>query len=255
MAKTIKVLIADDSTTFGKVCQKELNDLGISTVITSKDGQEVITHIENEEFDIVVMDVFMTSIDGMEVMEKLNSTLSKLPTIILISAISSPEFEREMIEVGASYYYLKPVNPATVVNGISRIIKMKSIAQKPSAIYHDSDLEIIISNTLRDIGVPAHIKGYQFLRTAIEMCVKDLEMLGSVTKLLYPAVAKKYDTTASRVERAIRHAIEVAWDRGDVDVLNSYFGYTIQAQRGKPTNSEFIAMIADKLNLETKFIA
>ncbi|MDE6155651.1 MAG: sporulation initiation factor Spo0A C-terminal domain-containing protein, partial [Eubacterium sp.] len=119
----------------------------------------------------------------------------------------------------------------------------------------DNEIDVVISDIMRQIGVPAHIKAYQYLRTAIKLSVSDSEMLGSVTKLLYPTVAKMYNTTASRVERAIRHAIEVAWDRGDVDVLSSYFGYTIQSQRGKPTNSEFIAMIADKLKLSLKTTA
>jgi len=123
---------------------------------------------------------------------------------------------------------------------------------KSSSAYHDNDIDVVISDIMRQIGVPAHIKGYQYLRSAIKLSVEDNEMLGSVTKLLYPTVAKMYSTTPSRVERAIRHAIEVAWDRGDVDVLSSYFGYTIQSQRGKPTNSEFIAMIADKLKLSLK---
>ena len=128
---------------------------------------------------------------------------------------------------------------------------MEEQAKGQSAV-HDVDIEVVISDIMRQIGVPAHIKGYQYLRTAIKLSVSDTEMLSSVTKLLYPTVAKMYNTTPSRVERAIRHAIEVAWDRGDVDVLSSYFGYTIQSQRGKPTNSEFIAMIADKLRLTLK---
>ena len=119
----------------------------------------------------------------------------------------------------------------------------------------DTDIELVISDIMRQIGVPAHIKGYQYLRKAIMLCVEDSEMMGSVTKILYPTVAKEFKTTSSRVERAIRHAIEVAWDRGDVDVLSSYFGYTIQSQRGKPTNSEFIAMIADKITLALRTTA
>ena len=158
-----------------------------------------------------------------------------------------------MIDAGADYYFIKPVNPQSVAKRISRLSSWKSEVKKRSqALYTDSDMDIVISDIMRQIGVPAHIKGYMYLRTAIKLCVNDSEMLGSVTKILYPTVAKQYNTTSSRVERAIRHAIEVAWDRGDVDVLSSYFGYTIQSQRGKPTNSEFIAMIADKLKLSMR---
>ena len=135
---------------------------------------------------------------------------------------------------------------------IERLSSWKTEKQKRTAEISDNDIEVVISDIMRQIGVPAHIKGYQYLRTAIKLSVEDSDMLGSVTKLLYPTVAKIFNTTSSRVERAIRHAIEVAWDRGDVDVLSSYFGYTIQSQRGKPTNSEFIAMISDKLKLSLK---
>lgn len=159
-----------------------------------------------------------------------------------------------MIEAGADYYFIKPIKPAVVAKRIQNIISWKGEKHKlqNKNSYAQDDIEVVISDIMRQIGVPAHIKGYQYLRTSIILCINDSEMLGSVTKILNPTVAKQYNTTASRVERAIRHAIEVAWDRGDVDVLSSYFGYTIQAQRGKPTNSEFIAMIADKLKLSMR---
>lgn len=161
-----------------------------------------------------------------------------------------------MISAGANYYFIKPVTPQSVARRIVSLASWKTQKRKREQnSISDSDIEITISDIMRQIGVPAHIKGYQYLRTAIKLSINDSEMLGSVTKLLYPTVAKMYNTTASRVERAIRHAIEVAWDRGDVDVLSSYFGYTIQSQRGKPTNSEFIAMIADKLKLSLKTTA
>lgn len=251
MSNAISVLIADDSTAFGKVCKMELNKLGINTTLTTKNGKMVIDALENEDFDFVIMDVFMSEVDGLEVMEYIRSNLSKKPIVILLSAIDTPDFEKQMIDAGASYYFIKPISPQTVAHRVDNLWKWRS-DKVASISYNKSDLEIVISNVMRDIGVPAHIKGYQYLRSSIILCINDSEMLGSVTKLLYPTVAKMYDTTSSRVERAIRHAIEVAWDRGDVDVLSSYFGYTIQSQRGKPTNSEFIAMISDKLTLDMK---
>ncbi len=167
--------------------------------------------------------------------------------------MDSQDFEEQIINAGADYYFIKPVNPESVAKRIIRLSNWKNEkARKGGDNDINGDIDVVISDIMRQIGVPAHIKGYQYLRTSIKLSVDDAEMLGSVTKLLYPTVAKMYDTTASRVERAIRHAIEVAWDRGDVDVLSSYFGYTIQSQRGKPTNSEFIAMIADKLKLSMR---
>lgn len=251
MSNAISVLIADDSSTFGKVCKLELNKLGIDATIAAKNGLRVIDALDERDYDVLVMDVFMSEADGLEVMEHIRTDLAKKPMVILLSAIDSTEFEKQMIEAGASYFFIKPITPQSVAHRVDNLWKWRSV-KSDSSSFNKSDLEIVISNVMRDIGVPAHIKGYQYLRSSIILCINDSEMLGSVTKLLYPTVAKMYDTTPSRVERAIRHAIEVAWDRGDVDVLSSYFGYTIQSQRGKPTNSEFIAMISDKLNLDMK---
>jgi two-component system response regulator (stage 0 sporulation protein A) len=219
--------------------------------ICERNGEIAMSHIDSQHYDAVIMDVFMSVADGIEVIEHINESLSERTFIILLSTISTTDFEEQVINAGADYYFIKPVKPAIVAKRIENLIKWKS--DKAKRVRNSSDdIEVVISDIMRQIGVPAHIKGYQYLRTSIMLCIDDPDMLGSVTKLLYPTVAKQYATTASRVERAIRHAIEVAWDRGDVDVLSSYFGYTIQAQRGKPTNSEFIAMIADKLKLSMK---
>ena len=242
MKEMIRVLIADDSAAFGKACQKELKSGGFDCVLTQKDGNRVISLLDTQHFDVVVMDVFMSGADAMEVLEHMEPMAEK-PLVLLLSSMDTPEFEEQMI----------PVRPQSVAHRISRLSQWKAKSKNPrSADVQGADLDLIISDIMRQIGVPAHIKGYQYLRSAIKLSVEDSEMMSSVTKLLYPTVAKMHGTTASRVERAIRHAIEVAWDRGDVDVLSSYFGYTIQSQRGKPTNSEFIAMIADKLKLTFK---
>ncbi len=249
MNEKMKVLIADDSKEFGKVCQEQLIKLGFEVVLTKKDGRRVIEYLEAQHFDAVLMDVFMGGLDGIEVLDYIKDSLSEAPLTMMFSAVDSSDFEEQIVKAGADYYFIKPVNPESVAKRLQNLANWKGEKAKRSGIVHDKDIEVIISDIMRQIGVPAHIKGYQYLRTAIELCIKDEVMLESVTKLLYPTVAKTYSTTASRVERAIRHAIEVAWDRGDVDVLNSYFGYTIQSDRGKPTNSEFIAMISDRLKL------
>lgn len=256
MKTNLKVLIADDTVQFGKECQKELKNAGFDVVLTAKDGLRVISIIDSQHIDIVLMDAFMPNGDAIEILEHMNNSLNEKPLVAVLSSVDSQDFEEQMINAGANYYFIKPVTAKSVAKRLISLASWKSEKKRRErSILNDEDIDVTISDIMRQIGVPAHIKGYQYLRTAIRLCVNDSEMLGSVTKLLYPAIAKMYDTTASRVERAIRHAIEVAWDRGDVDVLSSYFGYTIQSQRGKPTNSEFIAMIADKLKLSLKTTA
>ncbi|MFR5875802.1 MAG: sporulation transcription factor Spo0A [Eubacterium sp.] len=251
MNERVKVLIADESEEIGKACERELKELGYEVTTCERNGDIVMSLTDSQHFDAVIMDVFMSAADGIEVIEHINDSLSERPFILLLSTISTSDFEEQVISAGADYYFIKPIKPAVVAKRIENLIRWKGEKAKRANASSD-DIEVVISDIMRQIGVPAHIKGYQYLRTSIMLCIDDPEMLGSVTKILYPTVAKQYNTTASRVERAIRHAIEVAWDRGDVDILSSYFGYTIQAQRGKPTNSEFIAMIADKLKLSMK---
>ena len=174
---------------------------------------------------------------------------------MLTSSVDNARFEQEVLAAGADYYFLKPFDLDILAERISQLTGWNTAGQENiRKVSSDvqGNLEVVVSEIMHQIGVPAHIKGYQYLREAIILSINDSEMMNSVTKLLYPTVAKTFKTTPSRVERAIRHAIEVAWDRGDVDVLSSYFGYTIQNTRGKPTNSEFIAMISDKLRLRMK---
>lgn len=255
MENKIKVLIADDSTEFSQNCAKILQGYGMETVRCEKDGMKLLESIERISPDIVLADVFMPSLDILGVLKSVNAMNSdKKPLVMAMSGFDNQMLEKETLEAGASYYFLKPFDIGTMAE---RILKLSGFRRNAAVItggrsVSDSKLELTITEILHQIGVPAHIKGYHYLRDAIMMSVKDPEIINSVTKLLYPTVAKKYSTTASRVERAIRHAIEVAWDRGNIDVFDAYFGYTIQNSRGKPTNSEFIAMISDKLRLELK---
>lgn len=223
----------------------------VSTV--GKDGTLVIERLQQGEIpDVILMDGFMPRLDALGVLREMDSMrLEKRPMVMVLSSTDNQRFESEVLASGADYYFLKPYNPSMLAE---RIVQFASIHNSSSVKNGVKDLDVVVSQIMHQIGVPAHIRGYQYLREAIILSVNDSEMISSVTKILYPTVAKTFKTTPSRVERAIRHAIEVAWDRGDVDVLSSYFGYTIQNERGKPTNSEFIAMISDNLKLQMKTV-
>ena len=249
MENRIKIMIAENND-FGQSCVRAFSSYGYTAVMTDKDGAQVLTKIKYEKPDVVIMDAFMLHVDALGVIKQIREMKDlKRPMIIVLSSVDNMRFESEILNGGADYYFLKPVEAEIIAQRISQL----SGWQKGGATEKSSnDFEVVVSEIMHQIGVPAHIKGYQYLREAIILSINNTEMMGSVTKLLYPTVAKTFKTTSSRVERAIRHAIEVAWDRGDVDVLSSYFGYTIQSSRGKPTNSEFIAMIADKLRLQLK---
>lgn len=256
MEKNLKIVIADDSTEFSKNCAKILTSYGMKVVLTEKDGLKVVSTVKSEKPDVLIADVFMPNIDILGVLGEIEKIERKSrPLVMAISSYANPRLEKEILESGATYYFIKPIDINMMAE---RIIKLSGWRNETTPLkvenstVSDRDLEVMITDIIHQIGVPAHIKGYHYLREAIMLSIKNTEIINSVTKLLYPTVAKKYSTTSSRVERAIRHAIEVAWDRGDIDVLNSYFGYTIQNERGKPTNSEFIAMISDKLRLKLK---
>lgn len=249
MNNNIKVLIADEKGEFAESCERQLKQLGYEVTLCKKNGIAVLEELEATGYDAVIMDVFMPGADGIEVLEKMNNLLIKRPIAVLLSAVNSSEFEEHLIGAGADYYFIKPVEAETVVKRIEGLLNWQAEKGKRKGYIKRNNLDVIISDTLCQIGVPAHIKGYHYARASIKLCIDDPELLSAVTKLLYPMVAKQFKTTASRVERAIRHAVEVAWSRGDVDVLSSYFGYTVNAQKGKPTNSEFIAMLADRIRL------
>ena len=252
----LKIVIADDSSQLGENCAKTFKAYGMDVKICQKDGLKLIEMIKREMPDIVLADVFMPNMDILGVIKNINeSNIKDKPMVMAMSGFDNQRLEKELIDGGVDYYFLKPFDVNIMAQRIIQLSGWKNERQPlvvRDNVITDTNLELMITDIIHQIGVPAHIKGYHYLREAIMLSIKNSDIINSVTKLLYPTVAKKHSTTASRVERAIRHAIEVAWDRGDIDVLNSYFGYTIQNERGKPTNSEFIAMISDKLRLKLK---
>ena len=256
MGKKLKVVIAENGTELGKSCEKALKGYGMDVIMCEKDGSLLLEKIRTEKPDVVLADIFMQNQDILGVLDEIKKTDAKeRPMIMAMSSFDNPRLEKETLNAGASYYFLKPFDINAMAERIIRLSgwrnEISPVVVKDNVVTAP-ELELMVTEIIHQIGVPAHIKGYHYLREAIILSVKNSEIINSVTKLLYPTVAKNHGTTSSRVERAIRHAIEVAWDRGDIDVLNSYFGYTIQNDRGKPTNSEFIAMISDKLRLRLK---
>lgn len=249
-----KILIADENQATRASLREELKTQGYSSIYEAANGEEAVTMISAILPDVVIIDVLLSKLDGIGVIRQIKKELSEdAPVFIVTSIVSNHNMLLEANNAGASMCMIKPVNTESLVYHIENLLPSDiDMLSMPSEENSSNDLESQVTKIIHQIGVPAHIKGYQYLRTAIILTVNDSDIINSVTKILYPTVAKKYQTTTSRVERAIRHAIEVAWDRGDVEVLNSYFGYTIQNNRGKPTNSEFIAMIADNLRLKYK---
>ncbi|MBO5906770.1 MAG: sporulation transcription factor Spo0A [Clostridia bacterium] len=224
---------------------------GYRKIDEATSGDVALEKISKSKYDIAIIDLWLSGIDGITVLRNARKVAKgEVPALILTSPVTKQSVLLEASDAGADICLIKPFDESSLISHVDALIKMKEkVAERPTV----SDMEAQVTKIIHQIGVPAHIKGYQYLRTAILMTIDDNDVINSVTKILYPTVAKKYQTTTSRVERAIRHAIEVAWDRGDVDTLNSYFGYTIQNSRGKPTNSEFIAMIADNLRLKQKY--
>ncbi|MBE6578576.1 MAG: sporulation transcription factor Spo0A [Ruminococcaceae bacterium] len=253
----VRVLIAEGNDELRAQCTQILRRQGINVIGEAADGQDALVKITRLKPGVVISDMHLGKIDGVGLIRESKKQLGDAyPAFIMISSFHNPGVFEECVEAGAAYCMVMPLDYNTLGDRIRRIGekgKPRVGGQLPSR--DDSDLEAQVTKIIHQIGVPAHIKGYQYLRTAIIMVVQNTEVINSVTKILYPSVAKSYGTTSSRVERAIRHAIEVAWDRGDLDVLNSFFGYTVQNSRGKPTNSEFIAMIADNLRLKNKTAA
>ncbi len=249
----VKVLVADANLEFRMLCRENLKKSVNCIIDESSNGEDALEKIKYNGYDFVLCDMWLPRIDGPHLIREAKSRLGadNLPEFIILSVINNQNVYIEADEAGAAYCMTKPVDFNVLIDRMRRLYSMKTEnGEFFRSQSNDNAMETQITKIIHEIGVPAHIKGYQYLRCAILMSIKDNTVINSVTKVLYPEVAKMYQTTPSRVERAIRHAIEVAWDRGDVDVLNSYFGYTIQNNRGKPTNSEFIAMIADNLRLK-----
>ncbi|MDR1240717.1 MAG: sporulation transcription factor Spo0A [Oscillospiraceae bacterium] len=251
MEKFINVLISEDSEMFLNKAPRIFADYSISVNFAPKDGVKVIEATKTQRPDFVVTDLFMPRTDAIGVISKIKKCADVSPEFIITSSFLNQTLEREVMSAGAAYFMLKPFEICELAE---RIIRISALSQKKIELPDNdgNEMEIKVTDILHEIGVPAHIKGYQYLRSSIMISINNPDLINAVTKQLYPAVAKGYKTTSSRVERAMRHAIEVAWDRGNVDVLNSHFGYTIQNSRGKPTNAEFIAMISDKLRLQIK---
>ena len=249
MRSKVNVAVSDDDEKFLKDVSKVFPKYGLSSFFMKKDGLKIVEESEKLNLDFLVMNLFMPKMDAIGVMLKMRKKSKNVPKFIVISNFTNSTIERDVISSGASYLMVKPFDTDDLANRILNISKSNSISE------HECDyrgMELKITEILHQIGVPAHIKGYHYLRNSIVKSVNNPEIINSVTKRLYPNVAKEFNTTSSRVERAIRHAIEVAWDRGDLDILSSYFGYTVNSLKGKPTNSEFIAMISDKLRLQMK---
>ena len=260
----LNVAIADDNEKMLDLLGNLINeDKELELVGHANNGAGLYDIIKEKEPDVVLLDIIMPQVDGLTVMERVgkDTNLKKHPAFIVVSAVGQEQITEDAFQLGANYYILKPFDNNMLLSRIKHVRQawqekkkeLKKVnAYESSSSYFERNLEADVTNIIHEIGVPAHIKGYQYLRDAIILSVNDLEMLNSITKILYPTIAKKHQTTPSRVERAIRHAIEVAWSRGKMDTIDELLGYTVSTGKGKPTNSEFIALIADKIRLEYK---
>ncbi len=268
----MRVLIADDNRDFNELLASYLEEQpDLEVLARAYNGKEALKMVEETQPDLLLLDIIMPYLDGLGVLEQLpHLDIEEKPQIIMLTAFGHENITQRAVELGASYYILKPFNMELLCDRIRQLnnynggsdvgtsgfsssfnnIKRQYVEKKTA--ISSNNLETEITNIIHEIGIPAHIKGYLYLREAIVMVIQEIEILGAITKVLYPRIAEKYGTTPSRVERAIRHAIEVAWSRNNVETIKKFFGYTINTERGKPTNSEFIALVADKLRLRTK---
>ena len=251
MDKITTVFIADSTEEFcGSLSAALLRTDGFQVIGTANDGEQAIRMIMERRPDVLVLDLMLSKQDGISVLKAI-STMDKRPVILVTSAFVTDYVSTTAANLGARYLMLKPCDYSALVDRLEEIRGGETLRYPPKSAG-SANIENLVTNIIHEIGVPAHIKGYQYLREAIIIAVGDMDVINAITKVLYPRVAKTFGTTPSRVERAIRHAIEVAWDRGDLETLQRFFGYTVSNTKGKPTNSEFIALIADKLQLQLK---
>jgi two-component system response regulator (stage 0 sporulation protein A) len=251
MSVNVKVLVGDESAEFGQAVLTSVENAGYSVCVCDNNGNELITAIQDEQPDVVVCDAIMAGADALEVIRRTELTSEKKPFFIVVCPYRNAYIEKQIMSCQNAYIIIRPFDDEMLLSVIRHATPTSAVeAEEPNNDY--AHMEMVVTDIIHTIGIPAHIKGYHYLREAIMLAIMDEDMLESVTKLLYPTVAKRFDTSPSRVERAIRHAIETAWDRGDVDVLTKMFGYTVNCGKGKPTNSEFIALITDNLRLRFK---
>ena len=265
MTAALKVLIADDNREFAEILGEfisEQPDMEVCGVALN--GNDVLELVQQCRPDVLILDIIMPVLDGIGALERLTQMSSSMPKVIMLTAFGQDSVTRRAIELGVSYFILKPFDMPVLVERIRQVAGEKpqptnsvggfnqTLHTNPTAHISKRSVDAAITQIIHEIGVPAHIKGYQYLREAIGIVYNDVEILGSITKVLYPRIAERFKTTPSRVERAIRHSIEVAWGRGNMEAIRNVFGYTVSAAKTKPTNSEFIAMIADKLRMEHK---
>jgi len=250
---TIRVLVADDNPEFCELLVEFIQKQpDMELVGTARDGVEVLHLMEDTQTDVLLLDIIMPRLDGIAVLERLNQLpRDSRPRVIVLTAFGQETMTQQTLALGADYFVLKPFDLEVLGKRIRQIVQNDVFRPKPLPAKHHN-LEVEVTRLIHAIGIPAHIRGYHYLRAAILKVMDRVELLGAVTKELYPEVAVEFNTTPSRVERAIRHAIEVAWNRGNVELIHDLFGHTVSSERGRPTNSEFIAMLADKLRMNLK---
>jgi two-component system response regulator (stage 0 sporulation protein A) len=252
MDNRVKILIADGNEEFCEHLKEALGQVpGYEVAGVAADGLQAAELLQSRQPDVLVMDLMLPKLDGISVLKKANE-LEKRPAALVLTGFMTPYVGAMAASLGVQYFMSKPCDLDAVVRRIREITTVEGQLKKLPQQRADASIEAMVTSIIHEIGVPAHIKGYQYLREAIMIAVNDMDVINAITKVLYPQVAKTFSTTPSRVERAIRHAIEVAWDRGDLETLQRFFGYTVSNTKGKPTNSEFIALIADKLQLQLK---
>ena len=257
MEEKIKIMVVDDNKEFVKLLNMYINSQkDMEALEPIFDGTDAAKKIAQSKPDVLLLDIVMPEKDGLTVLEEMKDEVGmEKPLTVVMSAIGQEKITQKAISLGATYYVVKPFDMVALINRVRDILKEKdNIKNEYLVAYGNKELplEVRVTKMIHDVGVPAHIKGYQYIREAIILAISDEDMIKNVTKMLYPTLAKKFNTTPSRVERAVRHAIEVAWNRGQIEMHEKIFGYTVNSNKGKPTNSEFIAMVADRIRLSEK---